>query len=143
MTIIKENSTIQANKQIAQECPITYTLEKIRGYWKPTILFFLLSGSKRYSDLRKSLPHITEKMLSQDLRHLENDRLVERTVVSDKPLVVSYGLTSTGMAMKEVLNALGNWAMLDNSRLDIKHRNSINVDYGRGDLPVDGGKKAV
>ncbi len=62
MVKVKESSTIQANKQAAfQECPVTYVMEKIGGYWKPIILFNLLAGPKRYSDLRKSIPTITEK----------------------------------------------------------------------------------
>ncbi|HEY1167034.1 MAG TPA: helix-turn-helix domain-containing protein, partial [Chitinophaga sp.] len=77
MTKVKESSTIQANKQAAfQSCPITYVMGKIGGYWKPIILFQLLSGSKRYSDLRKGIPTITEKVLIQHLKQLEADKLI-------------------------------------------------------------------
>jgi len=62
MTLVKENSTIQENKKIAfNECPVTYVMAKIGGHWKPIILFHLLSGGKRYSELKKAIPAITEK----------------------------------------------------------------------------------
>ena len=68
MSKTKENSTIQENKQTAlKQCPVTYVMEKIGGYWKPIILYHLLAGSKRYSEIRKAIPAITEKVLIQHL----------------------------------------------------------------------------
>ena len=68
MTLIKEASTIQENKsQAFVACPVTFVMEKIGGYWKPIILFNLLSGTKRYNELRRSIPTITEKVLIQQL----------------------------------------------------------------------------
>ncbi len=79
MTAIKEVSTIQENKkQVFQECPITYVMEKIGGYWKPIILFNLLTGPKRYSEIRKAMPNITEKVLIQQLKQPELDTLITR-----------------------------------------------------------------
>ena len=79
MTLIKESSTIQENKKFAlSEGPVTYVMEKIGGYWKPIILYHLLTGDKRYSELRKAIPVITEKMLIQNLKQLEADNLVIR-----------------------------------------------------------------
>jgi DNA-binding HxlR family transcriptional regulator len=73
MTKIKQSSTIQENKEQAyRECPITYVMEKIGGYWKPIILFNLLGGSKRYSEIKKAMPQITEKVLIQHLKQLED-----------------------------------------------------------------------
>ncbi len=68
MTTIKESSTIQENKQAAlNECPITFVMEKIGGYWKPIILYQLLTGSKRYSEIRKAVPCFTDKVLIHQL----------------------------------------------------------------------------
>lgn len=114
MTKVKETSTIQANKQTAfNECPVTYVMEKIGGYWKPIILFHLLSGSKRYSDLKKSIPAITEKMLIQHLKQLEADDLVVRVAKPVVPPHVTYHLTKAGLALKPVLYAMAVWAVSD------------------------------
>jgi len=114
MTKVKESSTIQANKQAAfQACPITYVMEKIGGYWKPIILFQLLSGSKRYSDLRKGIPTITEKVLIQHLKQLEADKLIIRKAKPVVPPHVTYQLSSTGMRLRPVLYAMATWAAAD------------------------------
>lgn len=114
MTKVKESSTIQANKQAAfQECPITYVMEKIGGYWKPIILFQLLSGSKRYSDLRKAIPAITEKVLIQHLKQLEADKLVSRKAKPVVPPHVTYNLTATGKRLRPMLYAMATWAAAD------------------------------
>lgn len=114
MTKIKENSTIQLNKQqVFKLCPVTYVMEKIGGYWKPIILFHLLSGSKRYSELKKAMPHITEKMLIQHLKQLETDKLVIRKAKPVVPPHVTYHLTEAGQALRPVLYAMANWAIDD------------------------------
>jgi DNA-binding HxlR family transcriptional regulator len=114
MTKVKETSVIQANKQAAfNECPVTYVMEKIGGYWKPIILFQLLSGAKRYSDLRKAIPAITEKMLIQHLKQLEADHLVVRIAKPVVPPHVTYSLTKTGANLKPVLYAMAVWAVSD------------------------------
>jgi DNA-binding HxlR family transcriptional regulator len=111
MAKVKESSTIQENKKAAfDECPVTYVMEKIGGYWKPIILFQLLSGSKRYSDLRKAIPSITEKMLIQHLKQLEADKLVVRKARPVVPPHVTYSLTAAGWGMKPVLYAMAVWA---------------------------------
>src|ERR1700759_1752375 len=62
MANIKASSTIQENKRLAlNACPVTFVMEKIGGYWKPIILYHLLSGPRRYSEIRKAIPAITEK----------------------------------------------------------------------------------
>jgi DNA-binding HxlR family transcriptional regulator len=114
MTKIKESSTIQANKQLAyQECPVTYVMEKIGGYWKPIILFHLLTGPKRYSEIKKAIPAITEKVLIQHLKQLEADKLVIRKAEPVVPPHVSYSLTKNGKALRDVLLAMANWAIAD------------------------------
>ncbi|PSL25803.1 winged helix-turn-helix transcriptional regulator [Chitinophaga ginsengisoli] len=114
MTTIKENSTIQANKRSAfEECPVTYVMEKIGGYWKPIILFQLLSGPKRYSDLKKGIPDITEKVLIQQLKQLEAENLLIREAKPVVPPHVTYSLTKAGMGLKQVLYAMAVWAVED------------------------------
>lgn len=112
MTKVKESSTIQENKQTTfKECPVTYVMEKIGGYWKPIILFHLLSGYKRYSELKRSIPTITEKVLTQQLKQLEADDLVIRNARPVIPPHVTYSLSTSGLAMKPVLYAMAVWAI--------------------------------
>ena len=112
MSTIKENSTIQENKQTAlKQCPVTYVMEKIGGYWKPIILYHLLAGSKRYSEIRKAIPAITEKVLIQHLKDLESAGLLLREAKPVVPPYVTYRLTPSGLALKPVLDAMIVWAM--------------------------------
>jgi len=112
MASIKEASTIQENKSLAfVTCPVTFVMEKIGGYWKPIILFNLLSGPKRYSELRRSIPTITEKVLIQHLKQLENDGLLVRRSKPVVPPYVTYELSRSGKALRPVLHAMAEWAV--------------------------------
>ncbi|KAF0200030.1 MAG: hypothetical protein FD170_3824 [Bacteroidetes bacterium] len=111
MTKVKESSTNQLNKKLALNvCPVTYTIEKIGGRWKPLIIYNLLSGKKRYSELRRLIPAITEKMLIQQLKQLEADKLIERKALPVVPPFVEYNLSSSGLKLKNVLDAMVLWA---------------------------------
>ena len=112
MTAIKKSSTIQQNKQIVQnECPVTFTLEKIGGRWKPLILYNLQNGTLRYGQLKKCIPAITEKMLIQHLRELEADQLVHRKAQPVVPPHVEYSLTPAGQTLGPILNAMATWGL--------------------------------
>lgn len=120
MTKIKENSTYNANREIVmQECPVTYVMNRIGGHWKPIILFHLLAGSKRYSEIKKAMPHITEKMLIQHLKQLENDRLLIREARPVVPPYVTYTLTESGRELESVINAMAQWAYKDMKRSNL------------------------
>lgn len=112
MTAIKETSTIQENKKIAaQLCPVTFTMEKIGGYWKPIIIYHLSTGTKRYSELKKCIPAITEKMLIQSLKQLEADGLISREAKPVVPPFVIYNLSEVGRGILPVINAMATWAL--------------------------------
>jgi DNA-binding HxlR family transcriptional regulator len=112
MAVIKETSVIQENKNNAfAACPVTFVMEKIGGYWKPIILFNLLAGTKRYNEIKKSIPAITEKMLIQHLKQLETDGLVTRKSKPVVPPFVTYELSSQGKALRPVLLAMAEWAV--------------------------------
>jgi DNA-binding HxlR family transcriptional regulator len=112
MTKIKETSTNQDNRKNAlTQCPVTYTLEKIGGRWKPIIIYNLMSGTKRYSELKKLIPAITEKMLIQHLKQLEADNLVYRKAKPVIPPFVEYSLTDSGKELRPVLDAMVGWAL--------------------------------
>jgi DNA-binding HxlR family transcriptional regulator len=117
MTSIKTTSTRNGNKQMAVlACPVSYVMQKIGGHWKPIILFQMRKGPKRYSELKRAIPAITEKMLIQHLKELQSDRLITRKVVQIMPPVVTYALSSSGEALTPVLNAMAKWAIEDYRR---------------------------
>jgi len=123
--MVKENSTNSINKREALVvCPVTFTLDKIGGRWKPLILYHLSSETRRYSELKRSIPAITEKMLIQHLRELENDNLVKRTVMPVVPPHVEYSLTKTGKELSPVLEAMAEWGMKNNPQKKIQKRES-------------------
>ena len=112
MTAVKGSSVIQENKSNAfATCPVTFVMEKIGGYWKPIILFNLLTGIKRYSELKKSIPAITEKVLIQQLKQLEADGLIIRKSKPVVPPYVTYELSGKGKALRPVLYAMAIWAV--------------------------------
>jgi DNA-binding HxlR family transcriptional regulator len=111
MTAVKTSSTNQINKQaIAIKCPVTFTLSKIGGRWKPLIINSLLTGAKRYGELKKAIPPITEKMLIQSLKELEADKLIIRLAQPVIPPHVEYSLTDCGLELSPVLIAMKEWA---------------------------------
>ena len=86
-------------------------MERIGGYWKPIILFSLLTGTKRYSELKKSIPPITEKVLIQHLKQLEADGLITRKSKPVVPPYVTYQLSKQGKELRPVLYAMAEWAV--------------------------------
>ena len=112
MAIRKENSTNSINKKmIIGRCPVSYTLELIGGRWKTLILYNLNTGTKRFSELKKLMPDVTEKMLIQQLRELEADKLVERKVYAEVPPRVEYSVTPLGSTLRPVLDNIAQWGL--------------------------------
>ena len=117
MTKVKKQSTRNQNKGISElACPITYVMNKIGGNWKCTILYYLMSGPKRYSELKKLIPAITEKMLAQHLKQLKEDNLVAKKEEQEKPPITIYSLTAAAEELRPVLMAMADWAIKDNKR---------------------------
>jgi DNA-binding HxlR family transcriptional regulator len=131
MTQIKDASSIQENKKLVfQECPITYVMERIGGYWKPIILFNLLAGPKRYGEIRRTMPQITEKVLIQQLKQLEADDLLIREAKPVIPPHVVYRLSDSGKALQPILYAMAVWAVAEsgqNTQLGQKDLNQFPV----------------
>lgn len=114
MTAVKETSTIQENKQIALDmCPVTHVMQKIGGYWKPIILYHLSGGDKRYSEIKRAIPAVTEKVLIQHLKQLEQDGLVIREAKPVVPPFVTYRLSTAGAGLMPVINEMATWAFKD------------------------------
>jgi DNA-binding HxlR family transcriptional regulator len=94
------------------------TLKVLGGKWKLLILWHLKDNDRRYSELKRLIPEITEKMLIQQLRELEDDGLVQRTVFSEVPPKVEYSFTEYGRSLEPVLQTLCNWGEQHLKRLE-------------------------
>lgn len=100
-----------------KECSDTYilavndTINVINGKWKAAIISSLLFGKKRYGELEKGIPKINPRMLSKELRDLEMNGLVTRTVYDTIPVTVEYELTKSGYAFREVLDVMLEWGL--------------------------------
>lgn len=90
-------------------CPIEVAIEVIGGMWKVLILRELMTGTKRYSELHRSLRSVTHKMLAQQLRELERDGVIDRKVYPVIPPKVEYSLTHLGAGLDPILKAMQSW----------------------------------
>jgi DNA-binding HxlR family transcriptional regulator len=98
-------------KRIASKCPIEELLVLIGGRWKPVILWWLIESGRplRFKDLRERMPRISQKVLTQQLRELQRDGLIEREMFAEMPVRVEYRLTPFGRKLRPVLRALDSW----------------------------------
>ena len=90
-------------------CPVETTLTLISDKWKVLILRDLLTGTKRFGELKNSIGHVTQKVLTAQLREMEASGLLTRTVYAQVPPRVDYALTELGYSLKPVLDAMGQW----------------------------------
>lgn len=87
-------------------CALLLAMDLVGGKWKLRILWHIFHGDNRFSLLQKGIPDITEKMLTTQLREMENSRLILRTIVSEKPLHVEYTLSEEYKELKVIVDAL-------------------------------------
>ena len=90
-------------------CAVEATLGLIDGKWKGVVLFHLLDGTLRFNEIRRKLPSVTQRMLTNQLRELEADGLVARKVFAEVPPRVEYSLTERGRSLRPVIMALKEW----------------------------------
>jgi DNA-binding HxlR family transcriptional regulator len=109
---------------VAQEyyCPVKLTTDVIGGKWKPLILFYLESGTKRFGELHKLIPGMTKKMLTQHLRDLERDEVIRRKIFAVVPPKVEYSLTKHGESLKPILKLMSAWGTKHRRRYGIPAR---------------------
>jgi len=106
----KESKEYDCNK--ADKCPVITTLEVIGGKWKPAILWEMTrNGTMRFGQLKKAIEGITQKMLTQQLRELESDNIINRKVYAEVPPRVEYNLTDYGLTITPVLNEMAKWGL--------------------------------
>jgi len=90
-------------------CAVEATLGLIDGKWKGVVLYHLLDGTLRFSEIRRKLPSVTQRMLTNQLRELEADGLIDRRVFPEVPPRVEYSLTERGRSLRPVIMALKAW----------------------------------
>ncbi|OZI09782.1 transcriptional regulator [Siphonobacter sp. BAB-5385] len=84
-------------------------MEVIQGKWRIPIIISLTYGNKRFGEIQRDIPEISPKMLSQELKALEENQLITRTLYDSMPVTVEYALTPLGLSMKDLLVELRNW----------------------------------
>lgn len=92
-------------------CPVERTLKVIGGRWKVLILRELFPGVRRFGQLHRALSGITQKMLTQQLRELEEDGIIHREVYLQVPPKVEYSLTTLGESLKPILDSMHEWSI--------------------------------
>jgi DNA-binding HxlR family transcriptional regulator len=90
-------------------CALDVAMRFIGGKWKTVVIWYLRNGKKRFSELKKQIPDITEKMLSIQLKTLEQDGVLRRTVYPEVPPRVEYELTDFGRSMLPMMEAIARW----------------------------------
>lgn len=91
-------------------CPVERVLGVISGKWKPSVIYHLdKENVLRFAELRKLIPEVTQRMLTQQLREMERDGLIQRTDHNEKPLRVDYRLTELGRTLRPVFESLESW----------------------------------
>jgi DNA-binding HxlR family transcriptional regulator len=90
-------------------CPVETTLLLIGDKWKVLVLRELINGTKRFGELKKSISSISQKVLTQQLRSMEEDGLISRKVYAEVPPKVEYSLTEDGFSLKPILDSLMKW----------------------------------
>jgi DNA-binding HxlR family transcriptional regulator len=110
----KETSTNSLNNKLLVECPVSYTIDMIGGRWKTIILYQLRNEPIRFGQLKKLIPSITEKMLAQQLKQLEFDRLIVRDAKDIIPPHVEYYLSESGKTLIPILSSMAEWGQIHN-----------------------------
>ena len=104
---MKQNEAVCKQKLLATQD----TLEVIQGKWRIPIIISLTFGNKRFGEIQKDIVDISPKMLSQELKALEMNKIINRTLYDSMPVTVEYSLTPLGLSMKTLLDEILNWGI--------------------------------
>src|ERR1700687_620548 len=120
--------------ECGESCPPQAPIAAIGGRWKVVILWHLYQGKLRFSELRRKVAGISQKMLTEQLRQLEGHGLVTRTVYAEVPPRVEYAATPLGESLRPVITAMGEWGRLYGDKIT----NVSKVDGRNGPAPSPG-----
>jgi DNA-binding HxlR family transcriptional regulator len=104
---------------VEQACPIGGSINIFGGKWKPEILYFLNQGPRRFNELRRLIPGVTQRMLTQQLRELERDGIINRQQYLEIPPKVIYSMTELGLSLIPIFNQLERWSGKNMQQVDI------------------------
>jgi DNA-binding HxlR family transcriptional regulator len=115
---------------------IREVLDRIGDKWTMLVISTLSAGSLRYSDVQASIPGISQRMLTQTLKHLERDGLITRTAYAEVPPRVEYELTDLGRSLKDAVMAMAGWAAAHHGEIAGNRAASDMTGVGRGRVAV-------
>lgn len=115
------------NKSELPACPVEITLKLIGNKWKVLIIRDLRSGTKRFGELKKSVTGISQKVLTSNLRDMEDDGLLIREVFAEVPPKVEYTMTDLGLSMCPILDAMEKWGSDYVAKLDSDYKNARQI----------------
>jgi DNA-binding HxlR family transcriptional regulator len=105
--------------------PVRDALDVIGGKWKLYVIVAVREGNKRFRDIQKYVEGISPKVLSGELKHLEMNGLIERTVYTGRPVVVEYSITEYGRSLDRLINAFVKWGMTHRDKCDNSNFRSL------------------
>lgn len=105
----KQNKKSEMKAMEISECPVTYTMGKIGGKWKPIILHLISKGANRFGILQRGITGISKQMLTKQLRELEADGFLHRQIFAEIPPRVEYSLTESGLSLMPVIGSMKAW----------------------------------
>lgn len=124
-------------------CPVEGTLDLIDGKWKGVIIYHLQEGRLRFGELRKRMPGITQRMLTKQLRALEDDALITRTVFAEVPPRVEYELSELGVMLRPVIDALKTWGDKHKARQALLAKSTPSNKKGAADVAAPRSRKSA
>ncbi len=117
MKKIAAKEALQASGFNPENCPVRDVMDKLSGKWSVLLLLELSDGAKRFGVLRRAIPDISQRMLTQTLRDLERDGFISRTVFPTKPPSVEYALTELGDSLMPLILNIVKWADSNHSSI--------------------------
>jgi DNA-binding HxlR family transcriptional regulator len=107
----REKLTVMSKRteDVSERCPMRTAIAVLAGKWKPLIVFYLRTGTKRFSEMRRLIPEASQQVLTQQLRELEEDGIVTRTIYPVVPPKVEYSLSPIGDRLGPVVDLLARW----------------------------------
>lgn len=116
------------NYQCSFGCSVEAAIEAIGGKWKGVIIYHLSKETRRFNELRKIMPTVTQRVLTKQLRELEADQIVHRKIYAEVPPRVEYSLTEFGQTLLPVISALEQWGETYLQRLDVIRNQNLTMN---------------
>ena len=104
MTVVSKRT-----EDVSDRCPMRTAIAVLAGKWKPLIVYYLRSGTKRFSEMRRLIPEVSQQVLTQQLRELEEDGIVTRAIYPVIPPKVEYALSPLGDQLGPIVDLLARW----------------------------------